>query len=76
MTWDLILQHLFIVLASALLSIVAGLPLGVLAYLYPRARTTILWVADLLQTIPSLALLGIIMTVSILARPGKSPGRI
>ena len=64
MTWDLILQHLFIVLASALLSIVAGLPLGVLAYLYPRARTAILWVADLLQTIPSLALLGIIMRKS------------
>lgn len=68
MTWDLILQHLFIVLASALLSILAGLPLGVLAYLYPRARAAILWVADLLQTIPSLALLGIIMVV---AGPGK-----
>ncbi|MDN0032769.1 glycine betaine ABC transporter substrate-binding protein [Oscillibacter valericigenes] len=68
MTWDLILQHLFIVLASALASIVVGLPLGVLAYLYPKARTAILWVADLLQTIPSLALLGIIMVV---AGPGK-----
>lgn len=68
MTWDLILQHLFIVLASALLSVLVGLPLGVLAYLYPRARAAILWVADLLQTIPSLALLGIIMVV---AGPGK-----
>lgn len=68
MSWDLIVQHLFIVLASALASIVAGLPLGVLAYLFPRARAAILWVADLLQTIPSLALLGIIMVV---AGPGK-----
>lgn len=68
MTWDLIFQHLFIVLASALVSIVVGLPLGVVAYLFPRARAAILWVADLLQTIPSLALLGIIM---VLAGPGK-----
>ena len=68
MTWSLIWQHLFIVLAASFFSILVGLPLGVLAYLFPKARTAILWVADLLQTIPSLALLGIIMVV---AGPGK-----
>ena len=68
MSWELAAQHLYIVLASSLASILVGLPLGVLAYLYPKARPVILWIADLLQTIPSLALLGIIM---VLAGPGR-----
>ena len=61
MSWLQIFEHLYIVLLAALLSLVIGLPLGVVSYLYPAARRPILWVADLLQTIPSLALLGIIM---------------
>lgn len=61
MSWALIWEHLYIVLFSVLLSLVIGLPLGVLAYLSPRARRPVLWISDLFQTIPSLALLGIIM---------------
>lgn len=61
MTWSLVFEHLFIVLAASLLSIVIGLPLGIWAYVAPKARKIILWVVDLLQTIPALALLGIIM---------------
>ena len=61
MSWDLVWQHLFIVIASSVFSILIGLPLGVLAYVFPKARAVILRVVDLLQTIPSLALLGIIM---------------
>jgi Periplasmic glycine betaine/choline-binding (lipo)protein of an ABC-type transport system (osmoprotectant binding protein) len=61
MSWSLIWEHLYIVLLSVLASLAVGLPLGVLAYLYPRARRPILWISDLFQTIPSLALLGIIM---------------
>lgn len=61
MTWSIVLEHLFIVLASSLLSILIGLPLGILAYVYPKARAVILRVVDLLQTIPALALLGVIM---------------
>ena len=63
MSWDLIFQHLFIVLAASLLSIAVGLPLGIWAYVSKTARPVILRVVDLLQTIPSLALLGIIMVV-------------
>ena len=69
MTWSLVFEHLFIVLAASILSICAGLPLGILAYLYPRARAVILRVVDILQTIPALALLGIIMVV---LDPGKA----
>ena len=61
MSWSLIWEHLFIVLAASVLSVCIGLPLGILAYVYPKARKAILWVVDLLQTIPALALLGIIM---------------
>lgn len=61
MSWSLVWEHLFIVLASAILSIVIGLPLGICAYAFPKARGVILRVVDLLQTIPSLALLGILM---------------
>ena len=68
MTWTVILEHLFIVLAASILSIAIGLPLGIWAYVSPRARGVILRVVDLLQTIPSLALLGIIMVV---LDPGK-----
>ena len=68
MTWSLILEHLFIVLAASLLSIGVGLPLGIVSYVYPKVRGVILHIVDLLQTIPSLALLGIIMVV---LDPGK-----
>lgn len=61
MSWSLVWEHLFIVLASSVLSILVGLPLGVIAYMFPKTRSLILRVVDLLQTIPSLALLGIIM---------------
>ncbi len=61
MSVALIFEHLYIVLAAAVLSIAVGLPLGFLAYLYPKARAVLLRVVDLFQTIPSLALLGIIM---------------
>ena len=61
MSWSLILEHLFIVLAASILSVCVGLPLGIWAYVSKTVRPVILRAVDLLQTIPSLALLGIIM---------------
>ena len=61
MSWNLVLEHLFIVLAASLLSILVGVPLGIWAYVSSKVRPVILRTVDLLQTIPSLALLGIIM---------------
>lgn len=61
MSISLVLEHLFIVLAASLLSMAIGLPLGVAAYINAKARPVILRVVDILQTIPSLALLGILM---------------
>ena len=61
MTSKLLIEHLTIVLCAICIAIVAGLFLGVIAYLFPKARKVILNLADLLQTIPSLAMLGLIV---------------
>jgi len=57
----IILEHLYMVVAAVACSIAIGLPLGIASYFFPRGRKTILFVSDVLQTVPSLALLGIIM---------------
>jgi osmoprotectant transport system permease protein len=57
----MILEHFAMVGAALALTILLGVPLGVLAYFYERARRPILWLAELLQTVPALALLGMIM---------------
>lgn len=68
MSISLIIEHLYIVLAASVLAIVIGIPLGIAAYLFPKSRTVILRIVDIFQTIPALALLGMIM---LLAGPGK-----
>ena len=57
----LILEHLLIVLIATAISIVLGVMLGVLAYWVPLAKTVILWLSEAIQTIPSLALLAMLM---------------
>ena len=61
MTVTMILEHLSIVLISVVLTIIVGVPLGVCAYLFKGVRKMILTVVEILQTIPALALLGVIM---------------
>jgi len=61
MTADMVLGHLFIVLVSVVLTIIVGVPLGVCAYFFTGVRKIILGVVEILQTIPAMALLGVIM---------------
>lgn len=68
MTLDMVLAHLFMVVISVLLTIVIGVPVGICAYYFPKARPIILKVVEILQTIPALALLGVIM---VFLGPGK-----
>ncbi|HZK29464.1 MAG TPA: ABC transporter permease [Clostridia bacterium] len=63
MNTKIVLDHLYIVLVSVILSVGVGLPLGVVAYLYRPVRKPVLWISELLQTIPALALLGLVMLV-------------
>lgn len=61
MTFQVIFEHLSMVIVALLFALIAGVPLGVLSYFYPRTGKIILRVVDLIQTTPALALLGIIM---------------
>lgn len=61
MTFQMLCEHLFLVFASVVLTILAGVPLGVCAYFFSRARRMILGIVEILQTVPALALLGVIM---------------
>lgn len=64
----LFIEHLYLVITSQALAILFGLPLGILAYLKPKVRKIILKIVDIFQTVPALALLGIIM---VFVGPGK-----
>ena len=61
--FPLIVEHLVIVLIATAISVVLGILLGVLAYWLQMAAPIILWLAEALQTIPSLALLALLMIV-------------
>ncbi|MBK5245042.1 MAG: ABC transporter permease [Eubacteriaceae bacterium] len=63
MNISIILEHFYLVFMSVLFSVVVGLPLGVLAYLNQTLQKIVLWVVEILQTIPALALLGLIMII-------------
>jgi len=58
---SLTIQHMGIVLIAIAISTVIGVLLGVISYWVPYLDKVILWVVDSLQTIPSLALLAILM---------------
>lgn len=56
-------QHLYLVAMASLFTTIFGLILGVIVYIFKPARKPVLWLVDVLQTIPVLALLGTIMLV-------------
>lgn len=57
------LEHLRLVLWSLLCSLLIGIPLGVLLVKRPRLRTLVLGTNNMIQTIPSLALFGLLLPV-------------
>ncbi|CUI09568.1 ABC transporter permease/substrate-binding protein [Massilia antarctica] len=59
--WTLTRQHVVLVLASVVLACLVGIPLGIVAAFAPRLRQTVLALAGMLQTVPSLALLAILI---------------
>ncbi|WFA09350.1 ABC transporter permease [Tissierella sp. Yu-01] len=56
-----VFQHLYLVAMASLFTTIFGLILGIVVYVFKPARKPILWIVDLMQTIPVLALLGTIM---------------
>lgn len=60
---DLALEHLWMVGASTLLAVAIGIPLGILITRKPALHKPVLATANIIQTIPSLALFGFLLPV-------------
>jgi osmoprotectant transport system permease protein len=58
-----ILEHLFIILIATGISVAIGVVLGVVSYWLRFAAQIILWFSETVQTIPSLALLSMLMII-------------
>jgi osmoprotectant transport system permease protein len=54
-------RHMFIVVSSLLPTLLVGVPLGLLAFRRPRFAGTLLAGLNVIQTIPSIALFGLLM---------------
>ncbi|TFW35805.1 ABC transporter permease/substrate-binding protein [Massilia horti] len=72
--WRLTRQHVELVLLSVALACLFGIPLGVLAAFAPRLREPVLALAGMLQTVPSLALLAIL--IPLVGRIGAVPAMV
>ncbi len=57
----LFLQHVLLVGASTLAAVAVGVPVGVLAARRPRLGAPVVWIANVVQTIPSLAMFGFLL---------------
>src|SRR5271169_909718 len=64
-------EHLVLVLCSMAIAVGAGLPLGVLLTRRAALRTPLLGFANVMQTIPSLALFGFLIPVPFIGGIGK-----
>src|SRR6201993_3585104 len=60
---DLTLEHLWMVGASTLLAVIIGIPLGILITRRPALNKPVLGTANIIQTVPSLALFGFLLPV-------------
>ena len=56
-------DHILLVVISSAMALVIGIPLGILAYRRPRYASWVLGAVGILQTIPSLALLTILIAL-------------
>ncbi len=72
--WKLTREHVTLVLLSVALACLAGIPLGVLAAFAPRLRHPVLALTGVLQTVPSLALLA--MLIPLLGMIGTVPALV
>ncbi|ACC81209.1 binding-protein-dependent transport systems inner membrane component [Nostoc punctiforme PCC 73102] len=67
------LEHLFLVGIAIGIAILIGIPLGILITRKTYLRQPILGIANILQTIPSLALFGLLIPVPIIGGIGAVP---
>ena len=63
-------EHLLLVLVSTAFAVLIGVPLGVLLTRKKRMQPTILGIANILQTVPSLALFGLLIPLPLIGGIG------
>jgi osmoprotectant transport system permease protein len=66
-------EHLILVAIAMTAAIAIGIPLGILITRQPKLAKPILAIANAIQTIPSLAIFGFLITVPFLGGIGKTP---
>lgn len=62
---ELVLEHLFLVVVSTGIAILIGVPLGVLLTRKPALSKPVLGFANIMQTVPSLALFGFLIPLNV-----------
>ncbi|MBW4632192.1 MAG: ABC transporter permease [Iphinoe sp. HA4291-MV1] len=67
------LEHLLLVAISIGIAILVGIPLGILITRQKNLRQPILGIANIMQTVPSLALFGLLIPVPIIGGIGAVP---
>ena len=66
-------EDLVLVASSVALALLIALPLGLAIQAHPRWRRLVLGLANAVQTIPSLAIFGLLLTVPLLGGIGSTP---
>ena len=64
------IEHLYLVIVAIVISTIIGIPLGILVTRKPKLKKPILGLANIMQTIPSLALFGLLIPVPVLGGIG------
>ncbi|CAN5575184.1 glycine betaine ABC transporter substrate-binding protein [soil metagenome] len=65
-------EHLFLVFVSTALAVLIGVPLGVLLTRKKQLQTPVLGFANIMQTVPSLALFGLLIPISFIGIGAKT----
>ncbi len=71
-----ILRHLALVAASVGVAVMIGVPLGVLSYRKPRLGGPLIGLANVVQTIPSLAMFGFLIPIPLIGGIGAKAALI
>jgi osmoprotectant transport system permease protein len=71
--WQRTGEHMLLVFISILIATLIGIPLGILITRKKNLRSSVLGIANILQTIPSLALFGLLIPVPIIGGIGTTP---
>lgn len=66
-------EHLLLVIVAMSLAIMIGIPLGIIITKKPRLTQPILALANGIQTIPSLAIFGFLLSIPLIGGIGKTP---